>query len=73
MGVRVKRRIPLMLHESPLKKLKTKKVNIQENTDNGPTIHELDNEIEMSPTELFDENVEEQGLVCRIFSITFSI
>lgn len=65
MGVGVKRRMPLMLHESPAKKL-IKKSNMHDNIDSGPTIHELDNEIEISPEELFDSEVDE-GLVCSNF------
>lgn len=63
MGVGVKRRMPLMLHESPPKKIKNKKANIQETNDNGPTIHELDNELEISHEELFDQEIEDQGIV----------
>ncbi|KAG5895481.1 hypothetical protein JTB14_011179 [Gonioctena quinquepunctata] len=69
MGVGVKRRMPLMLNESPNKKPKVKKPakgdqseNV-DHTDNGPTIHELDSEIEISPEELFEEDIEEAGLV----------
>ncbi|KAJ8940156.1 hypothetical protein NQ314_010827 [Rhamnusium bicolor] len=62
MGVGVKRRMPLMLHESPVKKTKTKKP-VNDNSDGGPTIHELDNEIEILPEELFVQEVEEQPLV----------
>lgn len=63
MGVGVKRRMPLMLHESPPKKLKTKKSNNHDNNDNGPTIHELDNEIEVSTDGLFDQDIQDQGMV----------
>lgn len=60
MGVGVKRRMPLMLHESPPKKTKGKKGH-HENLDNGPTIHELDTEI--SPDELFDQDIDDQAVV----------
>lgn len=63
MGVGVKRRMPLMLHESPPKKIKTKNSNLHDNSDNGPTIHELDNEIEVSTDTLFDQDVQDQGMV----------
>lgn len=66
MGVSVKRRMPLMLHESPTKKSKkskSTKSDSNEQRDNGPTIHELDSEIEISPEELFDQDVVEEGLV----------
>ncbi|CAG9855498.1 unnamed protein product [Phyllotreta striolata] len=62
MGVSVKRRMPLMLHESPMKKPKNKKPNCHDN-DNGPTIHELDSEIEIMPDELFNQDIEAEGSV----------
>lgn len=58
-----------MLHESPTKKSKkskSTKSDSNEQRDNGPTIHELDSEIEISPEELFDQDVVEEGLVCHI-------
>lgn len=55
-----------MLHESPPKKVKSKKSNSQESIDSGPTIHELDNEIEISPEEFFDQDVDEQGVVRQL-------
>ncbi|CAH1989225.1 unnamed protein product [Acanthoscelides obtectus] len=63
MGVGVKRRMPLMLDESPNKKSKLKEMSKNATTDNGPTIHELDSEIEISTDELFDTDIEDQGLV----------
>lgn len=61
-GVGMKRRMPLMLHESSPRKLRETKHTIQDNINSGPTIHELDNEIEILPDELFDQD-DEQGLV----------
>nr|XP_023019006.1 heat shock factor protein-like isoform X2 [Leptinotarsa decemlineata] len=63
----VKRRMPLMLNESPNRKKsknsdKSDNENIDQN-DSGPTIHELDSEIEICPEELFEEDLEETGLV----------
>lgn len=56
MGVGVKRRMPLMLHESPSKKQKNRKANMNNGTqDNGPTIHELDTEIDINPEQLLEE------------------
>nr|CAI5836784.1 unnamed protein product [Callosobruchus analis] len=63
MGVGVKRRMPLMLDESPSRRSKLKKMSKSSHVDNGPTIHELDSEIEISPDELFDTDLEDQGLV----------
>nr|XP_023019007.1 heat shock factor protein-like isoform X3 [Leptinotarsa decemlineata] len=62
----VKRRMPLMLNESPNRKKsknsdKSDNENIDQN-DSGPTIHELDSEIEICPEELFEEDLEETGL-----------
>ncbi|KAJ8955404.1 hypothetical protein NQ318_003502 [Aromia moschata] len=71
MGVGVKRRMPLMLHESPTKKPKTKKL-IQDNSDNGPTIHELDSEIEILPEGLLEQDVEESPLVSSPLAATTS-
>lgn len=51
MGVGVKRRMPLMLHESPSKK--SRKAN--RHRDVGPTIHELDPETALSPEQLLEE------------------
>lgn len=62
MGVGVKRRMPLMLHESPAKKPKSKKP-VRSDLDGGPTIHELDNEIEISPEELLQQEIEDQPVV----------
>lgn len=49
-----------MLHESPTKRSKTKRSVKSDNIDTGPTIHELDSEIEITPEELFEGDV---GLV----------
>ncbi|KAL1492913.1 hypothetical protein ABEB36_011079 [Hypothenemus hampei] len=46
----VKRRMPLMLDETPTKRTKSKRFTLQDN-DCGPTIHELDSESELSPAE----------------------
>ncbi|XP_018573160.1 heat shock factor protein isoform X2 [Anoplophora glabripennis] len=62
MGVGVKRRMPLMLHESPAKKSKSKKP-VRSDLDGGPTIHELDSEIEISPEELLEHEIEDQPVV----------
>ncbi|KAJ8923832.1 hypothetical protein NQ315_010414 [Exocentrus adspersus] len=62
MGVGVKRRMPLMLHESPSKKTKSNKT-VRSELDGGPTIHELDNEIELSAEELLEQEVEKQPVV----------
>lgn len=62
MGVGVKRRMPLMLHESPVKKPKSKKP-VRSDLDGGPTIHELDNEIEITPEELLEQELEDQPVV----------
>lgn len=71
MGVGVKRRMPLMLHESPAKKTKSKKPvrsdldgGLRSDLDGGPTIHELDNEIEITPEELLEQDIEDQPVVC---------
>lgn len=60
MGVGVKRRMPLMLHESPSKK--SRKAN--RHRDAGPTIHELDPETALSPEQLLEEasGVEEDDM-----------
>ncbi|XP_060536846.1 heat shock factor protein-like isoform X2 [Cylas formicarius] len=58
MSVGVKRRIPLMLHESPTKKMKGKKSEDRPSGENGPTIHELDADIDINPEDLLAENVE---------------
>lgn len=54
MGVGVKRRMPLMLFESPAKKTRTRKNNRQHN-EAGPTIHELESVVELSPEQLLEE------------------
>ncbi|KAL3289633.1 hypothetical protein HHI36_023042 [Cryptolaemus montrouzieri] len=46
MGVGVKRHYPLMLRGTPSKKARTSKSSNNKNKNEGPTIHELDNEIE---------------------------
>ncbi|KAF2885778.1 hypothetical protein ILUMI_20413 [Ignelater luminosus] len=51
-GLGVKRRFPLMINESPIKKQKP-------NSSDGPTIHELDS-AEVLPEELFGEEAEVQ-------------
>ncbi|XP_066155421.1 heat shock factor protein-like isoform X5 [Euwallacea fornicatus] len=53
-GVGVKRCMPLMLPETPVKKNKSKKNNRQ-HSESGPTIHELDTEYELSPEQLLEE------------------
>ncbi|XP_019753502.1 heat shock factor protein isoform X3 [Dendroctonus ponderosae] len=55
MGVGVKRRMPLMLHEHSLKKTRGSKKNGLQNIDPGPTIHELDSDTDLFPEQLLDE------------------
>lgn len=65
MGVGVKRRMPLMLHEHSPKKSRGKKIGRQ-NIDSGPTIHELDPDTDLFPEQLLDEassSIEEIPLV----------
>lgn len=69
MSVGVKRRMPLMLHENPNKKTKIRKQNII-NQDVGPTISELDNEID-SVEQLLDEEVDEPPVV-SLFRVKMS-
>lgn len=62
MGVAVKRHFPLMLREIPNKRQR----NSQSSQNDGPTIHELDNELEMEnevePEELLTSENEEKDL-----------
>ncbi|KAJ8983523.1 hypothetical protein NQ317_012014 [Molorchus minor] len=63
-GVGVKRRMPLMLHESPVKKMKPKNlVTNNDSSEGGPIIHELDNEIDGLPEELLEEEISEPPMV----------
>lgn len=59
MTVGVKRGHQLMLNESPVKKAKA---NNNKTTNEGPTIHELDSELDL-PTDLY----EDEALVSLIF------
>ncbi|CAG9817018.1 unnamed protein product [Phaedon cochleariae] len=65
MGVGVKRRIPLMIHEGPKQKSRKKKTvkTGGGNNENGPTIHELDSEIEIPQEGLFEQDLEESVTV----------
>jgi hypothetical protein len=56
MTVGVKRGYQLMLHESPNKKSKVSNSNKNHSNPEGPTIHELDSELDLTPN-LYDEDI----------------
>lgn len=63
--------MPLMLFESPSKKTRTRK-NSRQHNDAGPTIHELESEVELSPEQLLEEaaiDEEDIPLVSEYFVI----
>lgn len=61
MGVGVKRRMPLMIHEGAKKVRGVRgRQKSRPSSDAGPTIFELENEMELSPEQILEPDVEEQ-------------